>query len=116
MDTHSDNIVAISQLLDDSYPEGLDEEAHRWRRCMKVTEEAGEVTKALLGMVGENPRKGVTNDVGEVRMELLDVAVAALAAVAHLDGNHGDPVRDMLVHAAFVRGRLARALFERSAS
>jgi hypothetical protein len=30
-------------------------------RIMKLTEEAGEVTQAVIGTLGQNPRKGVTH-------------------------------------------------------
>lgn len=103
-------VVHISQMLDDSYSPALDPEAWRWRRCLKVAEEVGEVTEALLGLSGENPRKGVTHTLGDVRTELLDVALAALGAVAHLDGNTGDPIRSLELRAEFVRERLAVAL------
>ena len=66
-----------------------DPEAHTWSRVLKVSEEVGEVYSALSGTVGENPRKGVTHTMDDVIGELLDVAVAALAAVEHLTGNMG---------------------------
>lgn len=103
-------VTDISRMLDASYPESLDPEAWRWRRCLKVAEEVGELTEALLGLSGENPRKGVTHTLADVRRELLDVALSALGAVAHLDENHGDPVEDLRVHAEFVRERLALAV------
>jgi NTP pyrophosphatase (non-canonical NTP hydrolase) len=106
----NDDIVRISQMIDDTYPADLDDEAHRWRRCMKVVEEAGEVTEALLGMVGENPRKGQTHDLNDVRLELLDVALAALGAVAHLDGNVTDVVFDFTERTGFLADRLERAI------
>lgn len=83
-----ENVQAISVWMDtsESY-KGLDPEAHMWRRCMKITEEAGEVFEALAGALGENPRKGKTHEMTDVVEELLDVALAALAAVEHLTGN-----------------------------
>src|SRR5688500_15488338 len=104
------NVLTISAMIDATYPAALDAEAHRWRRCAKVSEECGEVTEALLGLAGENPRKGVTHSVGDVRKELLDVALAALGAVAHLDGNQGDPVAALGEHAEFVVTRLKAAI------
>lgn len=112
MSALTDDVLGISRLIDDSYPATLGIEARRWRRCLKTAEEVGELTEALLGAVGENPRKGITHSLGDVRKELLDVALAALGAVAHLDGNKGDPVDDLAGHAQFVRQRLATALTE----
>ena len=80
---HSD-IAAISALINSTYPANIDAEAALWRRCAKVSEEAGEVTEALLGMLGENPRKGYTHTESDVIHELLDVALAALGACAHI--------------------------------
>lgn len=99
-------VVALSVLIDSTYPADLDTEAHRWRRCAKVAEEVGEVTEALLGLAGENPRKGITHDLGQLRKELLDVALAALGAIAHLDGNTGDPMNDLARHTDATLDRL----------
>lgn len=50
-------------------------------RILKVTEEAGEVAQAWIGMIGQNPRKGVTHTPREVADELADVALTALVAI-----------------------------------
>src|SRR5689334_2904230 len=60
-------VLELSSLIDGTYPGDLDPEAHRWRRCVKAGEEYGEVVEALLGLSGEDPRKGVTNGLAEVR-------------------------------------------------
>lgn len=112
MSTLTEYVNAISAMIDGTYPLDLDPEAHRWRRCAKIAEEVGEVTEALLGLSGENPRKGVTHDLGQVRKELLDVALAALGAAAHLDGNSADPVADLTIHAEVVSKRLRNAITE----
>lgn len=103
--------TAISRRISGSYPPGLDTEAHRWRRCAKVAEEAGEVVQALLGVAGENPRKGVTHTTADLEAELLDVAVAALAAVSYLHHDRGpDLVSKLQVHARRTRERLEAAM------
>lgn len=90
VNVRSEDIAALSRWVDDSPTYvGLDPEAALWRRTMKVAEEAGEVYRAVSGMLGENPRKGVTASREEVIDELLDCALAALAAVEHLTGNEG---------------------------
>lgn len=58
-------------------------------RIIKATEERGEAVEAWLGVIGENPRKGITHDMASVREELLDVALTALCAVEHMTGNRG---------------------------
>lgn len=50
-------------------------------RLMKLTEEAGEVMQAYIGMVGQNPRKGVTHSRADVADELCDVIVTAMVAL-----------------------------------
>lgn len=77
-------LAHISRLLNASYGDHIDTETVLWRRVTKVSEEAGEVQKALRGLVGENPRKGRENGVDKVIEELLDCAGAALGAVYHL--------------------------------
>lgn len=108
------DLRTISQTISDSYPQGLDPEAHMWRRCMKVTEEAGEVFEALSGYLGENPRKGQTHTMIDVQHELLDVAGAALAAICHLHGNNPgfDPVLMLAQHMQVTRARLVLATRE----
>lgn len=71
-----------------------DAEARTWGRLAKVSEECGEVIAAFIGWTGQNPRKGVTHGPSDVESELLDVAVTALGAIAHLRGN--DPSVDVL--------------------
>jgi hypothetical protein len=55
----------------------------------KLMEETGEVGQALGGYTGENPRKGVTHSREDLMGELLDVAITALGAWEHMDGNRG---------------------------
>lgn len=69
---------------------GRDPEAITWGRLAKVSEECGEVIAAYIGATGQNPRKGTTASLADVREELLDVAVTALGAIAHLHGNDPD--------------------------
>jgi NTP pyrophosphatase (non-canonical NTP hydrolase) len=54
-------------------------------RILKVTEEAGEAAQAWIGLLGQNPRKGVTHTRDQVAAELADVAFTALVAIASLD-------------------------------
>jgi NTP pyrophosphatase (non-canonical NTP hydrolase) len=53
-------------------------------RIMKLTEEAGEVTAAVIGTLGQNPRKGVTHTWDDVQAELCDVMVTAMVALTTL--------------------------------
>ncbi|MFB9233944.1 hypothetical protein ACFFWC_00085 [Plantactinospora siamensis] len=53
-------------------------------RILKVTEEAGEAAAAWIGVLGQNPRKGVTHGPADVAAELADVAITALVAIESL--------------------------------
>lgn len=101
MTTAAQKIAAVSDWVGSSYPPGLDEEAHLWRRVAKISEENGEVTEALLGAIGENPRKGVTNGFDKVEYELLDVATCALGAL-HKMAPDDDVIERLAAHADHV--------------
>lgn len=105
-------ICEFSRLLDGSYRPGLDPEVVLRRRLDKVCEEAGEVITALNGATAENPRKGLTHTMDEVRAELYDVAFAALGAVVHTLGNQGDVMVDFDAHARHVYSRLCKVVLE----
>src|ERR1700734_176529 len=53
-------------------------------RIMKLTEEAGEVTQAVTGTLGQNPRKGVTHTWEDVEAELCDVILTPMVALSTL--------------------------------
>ena len=53
-------------------------------RILKLAEESGEVATAWIGVLGTNPRKGVTHTRREVADELADVVVTALVAIESL--------------------------------
>jgi len=82
----SDALVALSEWIDEGNAH-RDPEAVTWGRITKIGEEFGEVVAAYIGATGQNPRKGVTHDLGHVCDELLDVAVTALGAYEHLMGS-----------------------------
>jgi NTP pyrophosphatase (non-canonical NTP hydrolase) len=56
-------------------------------RLLKISEEAGEVAQAWIGVQGQNPRKGVTHSTADVADELCDVIVTAAVALATLAGD-----------------------------
>ncbi|WP_028810020.1 MazG-like family protein [Streptomyces sp. 351MFTsu5.1] len=53
-------------------------------RMLKLSEEVGEVAEAVIGVVGQNPRKGVTHTWEDVEAELCDVVITALVALRTL--------------------------------
>ncbi|HVI71729.1 MAG TPA: MazG-like family protein, partial [Pyrinomonadaceae bacterium] len=74
--------VALSKLwLDKNNGTG---EHETTLRILKLMEEAGEVARARIGMVGQNPRKGFTHDAAEVATELADCIITAAVAIESL--------------------------------
>ncbi|GAA2609083.1 MULTISPECIES: MazG-like family protein [Streptomyces] len=53
-------------------------------RILKLSEEVGEVSEAVIGATGQNPRKGVTHTWDDVQAELCDVVITALVALRTL--------------------------------
>jgi hypothetical protein len=62
----------------------LSPETEKLLRIMKLTEETGEVTQAVIGALGQNPRKGVTHTWDDVQAELCDVILTAMVALTTL--------------------------------
>jgi hypothetical protein len=106
-DEAAGDLVWLSEWIDagnaDRAPEAVS-----WGRLAKITEEAGEVIAAFIGMTGQNPRKGITHTVQDVVDELLDVAVTALGAYEHLQGHQGTSLDALVLKIAMVAAR-ARA-------
>jgi NTP pyrophosphatase (non-canonical NTP hydrolase) len=76
------SIDALYEWLDTNRPvegrEGL------LLRILKLSEEVGEVSQAVIGVTGQNPRKGVTHTWEDVEAELCDVVITALLALRTL--------------------------------
>lgn len=102
----SASIRRLSTWIDESYPAEMHPELVLRRRIGKLMEEGGEVGLALGGYTGENPRKGFTHTREDVMKELLDVAVTALGAWEHMDGNRGNAHLAVTVHLDFLLNRV----------
>ncbi|MFJ4538122.1 MazG-like family protein [Streptomyces tibetensis] len=70
-------------------------------RILKLSEEVGEVSEAVIGATGQNPRKGLTHTWEDVQAELCDVVITALVALRTLTpeardvfGGHLERVRE----------------------
>jgi NTP pyrophosphatase (non-canonical NTP hydrolase) len=74
------DVADITAWLDTSNPPSPHEDS---MRVLKLVEEAGEAAAAYLGMVGQNPRKGITHTLEDLLAELADVAITALCAIQH---------------------------------
>ena len=82
MDDAWGTIEEIVRWLDDSST--LAPETEKLLRIMKLTEETGEVTQAVIGTLGQNRRKGVTHTWEDVQAELCDVIFTAMVALTTL--------------------------------
>lgn len=80
------DVADITGWLDDANPDSAHEDS---MRVLKLTEEAGEAAAAYIGMVGQNPRKGVTHTREQFLDELADVAITALCAIQHFTKDVG---------------------------
>lgn len=94
-------VTAAVRWLDAHHGNGPQQQT---MRILKVTEEAGEVARAWIGVQGQNPRKGVTHAPREVADELADVALSALVAIQSLGF---DPAEVLSGCAAKVLDRMA---------
>ncbi len=65
----------------------LPPETEKLMRIMKVAEETGEATQAVLGAMGQNRRKGFTHTWDDVQAELCDVMFTAMIALSTLTPN-----------------------------
>jgi NTP pyrophosphatase (non-canonical NTP hydrolase) len=54
-------------------------------QILKITEEAGEVAEALIGVTGQNPRKGYSHSWQDVQNELCDVVITAMVALTRIN-------------------------------
>ncbi|HUN34386.1 MAG TPA: MazG-like family protein [Trebonia sp.] len=93
-----DTIEKITGRLDASST--LAPDMDRLVRIMKLTEEAGEVTQAVIGVLGQNPRKGVTHTWDDVQAELCDVMITAMVALATLTPDAQEVFRAHLARVA----------------
>lgn len=83
------NEAAQLSIWIDEYNSHKDPSLQLWERIGKIGEEFGETIEALIGFLGQNPRKGQTHSREDIQKELLDVAVTALCAYEHVTGNQG---------------------------
>jgi hypothetical protein len=84
VDEHAWNTVdRLVAWLDQA--SALPPETERLLRVMKLSEEVGETAQAVIGTLGQNPRKGVTHTWRDVEAELCDVIVTAMVALSTLN-------------------------------
>ena len=54
-------------------------------QLLKIQEEAGEVAEAVIGAMGQNPRKGHSHTWGDVEAEICDVIVTGMVALTRMN-------------------------------
>lgn len=104
MDDAWETVAELVGWLDENSTLAPDTE--KLLRIMKLTEEAGEVTQAVIGTLGQNPRKGVTHRWTDVQAELCDVMLTAMVALATITP---DARQTFDTHLARVRERSLRS-------
>ena len=99
MDERTWDIVGqLVQWLNDSST--LPPETERLLRVMKLSEEVGETTQAIIGVLGQNPRKGVTHTWQDVEAELCDVILTAMVALTTFNSDARKVFAERLEHVA----------------
>lgn len=82
---------------------GQPPEMQRVLQCLKLSEEAGEVAEAVIGVLGQNPRKGFSHTWDDVAAELCDVVITAMVALARV---HPEPAALFDAHLTKVADRV----------
>lgn len=105
-----DHTTAISRWLDEAPVNAARTSLESTLlRAIKVYEEAGELAGEIIGMTGQNPRKGVTSDIDKVIGESLDGALSLIGFVEHLTGNQGRALGLLFEKQAKVHARMLGA-------
>lgn len=79
--------------------------AQDWARVAKASEEVGEAIDALIGISGQNPRKGKYGTIDDLLNELADVALTGMYAMQHFTKN-GDAIDRVLARARYHKMRI----------
>ena len=95
----------VDACLDADVVKGL---AQNWVRVAKVAEEVGEAIDALIGITGQNPRKGTYGSVDDLLSELADVALTGMYAIQHFTKDADRTMSILLGRATIHRTRLER--------
>jgi NTP pyrophosphatase (non-canonical NTP hydrolase) len=98
-----DAVEGLAARLDGRSP--LPPEQRRLLKILKITEESGEVAEAVIGVTGQNPRKGYSHTWQDVEAEVCDVIITAMVALEELS-----PGKAREVFAAHLRRVTGRGL------
>jgi NTP pyrophosphatase (non-canonical NTP hydrolase) len=78
----------------------LPPETDKLLRLLKLSEEVGEVARAVIGVTGQNPRKGITHTWDDVTAELCDVILTAMVALSTVTPDAREVFAQRLDHVA----------------
>lgn len=81
--------------------------AQDWARVAKAGEEAGEAIDALIGMTGQNPRKGTYGSIDDLLAELADVALTGFYAIQHFTKNGDVTMETVIARARYHKERVS---------
>ncbi|WP_338059105.1 MazG-like family protein [Streptomyces olivoreticuli] len=82
MDAVWDTIASLTERLDRHSTHRGD--MRRVLQILKISEEAGEAAEAVIGAMGQNPRKGFSHTWDDVQAEVCDVITTAMVALQRL--------------------------------
>jgi hypothetical protein len=104
-------IADVSRWIDESPRNKLNTftENLLLRTSVKIGEETGELNEALIGMLGQNPRKQTAHTMVDVEKELLEIAFTALGAIEFLHQNDGSSAIRFAGHVVTVTDRMLDA-------
>ncbi len=86
--------------------------AQDWARVAKVAEEVGEAIDALIGLTGQNPRKGRYATTEDLLDELADVALTGIYAMQHFTKQRDETLDLLMARARYHRARREDQLAE----
>lgn len=87
MDDRTWLIVAQLRAWYDTATGDLSPEAIVAHRVLKLAEEVGEASEALVGVAGTNPRKGQTHTMADVAKEASDIVITGLMLLDSITGD-----------------------------
>lgn len=114
----ADSAARVSQWIDDEPANKAMTPLEQllMRTVVKVGEEFGESCGAIIGVTGQNPRKGVTHTMDEFTKELLDKAATIVLGIEHVTGNKGDALYMLRDHIVHLERRMAESRHRRGES
>jgi NTP pyrophosphatase (non-canonical NTP hydrolase) len=78
-------IESLARRFDDHDRRGGLTPPEQWTlQVLKIAEETGEASQAVIGARGTNPRKGESHNWEDVHAEVADVAITALVALRRM--------------------------------